>query len=380
MILGELQVHQFLEMIPVGFCVISEDFTITRWNHILQEWTGIRAEEAVEQNLARIVPSMATPLIRERFAVAWMGGGPVILSSRFHPNLFPRRGGSESGEQYQRITIIPFFTSGKGAGAMIVVEDMTALTLQVLMYRETRDQIRSELEERTRAEQALAIANNKLNTLAAVTRHDLQNLLTSLEGYIILSLKQNPAGVLLGYLERIQAIGQTMRRQVAFTRDYQEMGIHAPGWVSIGTMIRSTAAGSLFADITTDVRTGDLEIYGDPLIEKAVYNLMENAVRHGGHTTRITVTAARSRKHMRVIIADDGEGIPAALKSRIFERGFGSNTGLGLFLTREILAITGIQITEEGTEGEGARFVLHIPGGHWRSRDGNRDEPGITAA
>lgn len=51
---------------------------------------------------------------------------------------------------------------------------------------------------------------------------------------------------------------------------------------------------------------------------------------------------------------------------RIFEQGFGKNTGLGLFLSREILAITGITITENGTPGKGARFEITVPKGAYR--------------
>ena len=48
-------------------------------------------------------------------------------------------------------------------------------------------------------------------------------------------------------------------------------------------------------------------------------------------------------------------------EEKIFERGYGKNTGLGLFLAREILSITGISIREAGIEGRGARFEMLVP-------------------
>ena len=51
---------------------------------------------------------------------------------------------------------------------------------------------------------------------------------------------------------------------------------------------------------------------------------------------------------------------------RIFERGYGKNTGLGVFLSREILSITGITITENGVPGKGARFEITVPKGMYR--------------
>ena len=60
------------------------------------------------------------------------------------------------------------------------------------------------------------------------------------------------------------------------------------------------------------------------------------------------------------------QGIAAEEKEKIFERGFGKNTGFGLFLVREILSISGITIRETGTEGEGARFEISVPKGSYR--------------
>jgi len=50
----------------------------------------------------------------------------------------------------------------------------------------------------------------------------------------------------------------------------------------------------------------------------------------------------------------------------IFDRGFRQHTGSGLFLCREILSITGITITENGTPGKGARFEITVPKGAYR--------------
>jgi signal transduction histidine kinase len=67
-----------------------------------------------------------------------------------------------------------------------------------------------------------------------------------------------------------------------------------------------------------------------------------------------------------IIYEDDGEGIPAGDKEHIFRRGFGKHTGLGLFLSREILAITGITIRESGEPGKGVRFEILVPGDMYR--------------
>lgn len=71
-----------------------------------------------------------------------------------------------------------------------------------------------------------------------------------------------------------------------------------------------------------------------------------------------------------IVIQDNRAGIPVDAKELIFRREYFKNTGFGLFLTREILAITNLSITENGPFGKGARFVIHAPWGTFRSTPG----------
>jgi signal transduction histidine kinase len=80
----------------------------------------------------------------------------------------------------------------------------------------------------------------------------------------------------------------------------------------------------------------------------------------------IRIASQESGDGLLISVEDDGTGIPEADKKRLFERGFGHNTGLGLFLSREILAITGIMITGTGEPGKGARFEILVPKGGYR--------------
>ncbi len=109
-----------------------------------------------------------------------------------------------------------------------------------------------------------------------------------------------------------------------------------------------------------------MTMFADQLIVKVFYNLMDNAVRYGGKITTIWFSVEEAGNDIQIICEDDGDGIAAAEKDKIFERGFGKNTGLGLFLSREILSITGVIITETGKPGEGARFKIVVPKGIWR--------------
>jgi signal transduction histidine kinase len=113
-----------------------------------------------------------------------------------------------------------------------------------------------------------------------------------------------------------------------------------------------------------------LEIFSDPLIEKVFYNLMENSIRYGEHVTQMDFSVAETEDGIILTYADNGVGITADDKKKLFQKGFGKHTGLGLFLSKEILSITGLSIHETGTEGKGTRFEISLPPGTWRRGSG----------
>ena len=89
---------------------------------------------------------------------------------------------------------------------------------------------------------------------------------------------------------------------------------------------------------------------------------MDNSIRHGIHVTQIQISLTQDSSGDGILtFEDNGIGIPDSLKSQIFEKEFGKNHGMGLFLVREILEITGFEIKETGKENVGARFEITIP-------------------
>jgi len=123
-------------------------------------------------------------------------------------------------------------------------------------------------------------------------------------------------------------------------------------------------AGSCGIPVISEI--SEHEVFADKLIGKVFSNLIDNTVRHGRHATQIHVWAETHDDNIVIFLGDNGIGIPPSEKEIIFDHGFGSNTGLGLFLAREILSITGITIAETGEPGKGARFEMTVPKGMWR--------------
>ncbi|HEX3000891.1 MAG TPA: PAS domain S-box protein [Methanoregula sp.] len=211
------------------------------------------------------------------------------------------------------------------------------------------------------AERSLKEANKKLNLLSDITRHDIRNKLTSLLGLLDLVRARNNDPKAQESLDQLIAIAEMVSEQIEFTRDYQELGILEPRWSDVHEMVRTAAAGVTLGKVRLSHDKDFVGIYADPLVEKVFYNLIDNAVRYGEKITRITVSAEVVPEGCRIVVEDDGIGIPASDMEKVFFRGFGNNTGFGLFLAREVLAITGITIRETGEYGIGARFEILVP-------------------
>ncbi len=97
------------------------------------------------------------------------------------------------------------------------------------------------------------------------------------------------------------------------------------------------------------------------MIVKVFNNLIDNAVRYGGKIMKIRFSVDSRDSGPVIVCEDDGNGIPAEEKEKIFERGYGKNTGFGLFLARNILDIIGITIRETAEPGKGACFEITVP-------------------
>lgn len=207
--------------------------------------------------------------------------------------------------------------------------------------------------------------NEKLQIMSSVTRHDILNQLTVLLGFLEIAEDEAEGLPVLPYLRQVKQSALNIRDLIEFTRDYQDLGVREPQWCRVQREIDHLAAHGV---ITSEV--DGLEVYADPLFEKVFYNLFDNTSRHGQKATEVRVWWHQNDTGAVIVWEDNGIGVRPEDKDRIFTRGFGKNTGLGMFLSKEILAITGMEIRETGEFGNGARFEIQVPEGGYRCTTG----------
>ncbi|HTY47419.1 MAG TPA: PAS domain-containing sensor histidine kinase [Methanomassiliicoccales archaeon] len=319
------------DALPDRIAIIDRDYHIARTNKAMADTIGMTKETSIGLTCHSVVHGLddcAPPICPHR---------KTLSDHLTHIEEIeePRMGGTFI------VSTSPIFgKEGELYGSVHVARDIT---------------------DRKRMEQALRAANTKLNLLASINRHDLSNSLSVAIGFLHLAMTKSPD---CGHSLELMKADASMKRMdslLQFSRAYQEFGVKAPGWHDLGALFNKHASLIETKGIRLELPSDALEIYADPLLDRVVYNLLDNAARYATGAHVVGVSWKEDAEGVRIVVEDDGPGVAVNEKRMIFEKGFGKNTGMGLFLAREILSITGISITENGAPGKGARFELRVP-------------------
>lgn len=224
-------------------------------------------------------------------------------------------------------------------------------------------EILHDISDRKRDEEAIKQVNRQLNLLSGITRHDILNNVNIIQ--LLLDVMQNKLDLspVKTEIDAVETAVSRIQSEIEFTKIYQYLGTHAPQWQRLLALLSELPVPQ---EITFECIVQDVMLFADPLLKKVFENLLDNTLRHGKGVTTVRISSKRKEKDLIIIYEDDGRGIADEDKELIFDRGYGMNTGFGLFFIREILSITGITIQETGEAGKGARFEILVPKGRFK--------------
>jgi K+-sensing histidine kinase KdpD len=166
---------------------------------------------------------------------------------------------------------------------------------------------------------------------------------------------------------------QRLERLISRVIELEERGraVVRPREIDLAAVVNRTVADTLaaepraLANLSVDDGGRIVGWWDDTAVEEVVRNLLSNAVRFG-EGRPIRVVAARVGKGARIVVEDQGQGIAARDRARIFRRGVraplrrGGGLGVGLWLVRELVRAHGGRVTVKSRPGRGAVFTVSL--------------------
>jgi PAS domain S-box-containing protein len=328
----------------VGQAVIATDMkgNITYWNRAAEQLYGWTETEVLGRNIVDVTPAetsreQATNILNRLIAgESWSG---EFLAKRRDGTVFPAI-----------VTDAPIINDlGEFIGIVGVSTDITE---QKWMQEVFDDAIGKVVE-----------LNEKLQVVGSLTRHDIRNKLSALNGRIFLLKKRlsDNAEALL-QLKEMELAAQQMLNILEFERIYEQVG--AEELKNINVEKHLNEAVSLFSNLKGVELINEchgLTVLADSLLRQIFYNLIDNSLKYGEKISKIRVHYKEEKNQLKLIYEDDGVGIPEEMRSNLFKEGFGKGTGYGLYLIKRICEAYGWTIQETGEHGQGAQFTMAIP-------------------
>jgi len=269
------------------------------------------------------------------------------------------------------------------AAAIVTVIVVALLATSLIVIRRSRNEVRAANVDLAASNVALAKALAAKTEFLATTSHEIRTPLNGILGMTQVMLADATlGGALRDRIGIVHSAGVTMRALVDDILDVAKMETgnlsveQAP--FDLKEMLRDVCRlwqeqardkGLSFALDLDDAPRG---IEGDAArLRQIVFNLLSNAIKFtDAGTIRLTATADATAERMRIVVSDNGIGIPADKLDMIFEsfrqvdagttRRFGG-TGLGLSICRNLARAMGGDVSVESVEGQGSTFTIDLP-------------------
>jgi signal transduction histidine kinase len=168
---------------------------------------------------------------------------------------------------------------------------------------------------------------------------------------------------MLTQIERLNSIVTNIVGILDFSQKYEAVGSKGLSWIKIADSVKKACSISAGLKIPVTTKNLGFEVLADSALTEIFNNLLDNSLKYGGSklskveiSTRLTETG-----DLQIIFIDNGEGIDPDIKPKLFNKGVGKGTGLGLYLIQRICDVYGWSISEQGKQGHGVRFVIVVP-------------------
>ncbi len=358
---------------PIGLCVLDRDLRFLRLNDRLAEINGVPAADHLGRTLHEVLPDLAptaAPLLQQVIDT----GQPIIG--------IELEGVTPAQPGVTRTWVEHWYplraADGAVLGINIVAEEVTE------RKRAEAERARLYLAERAARGEAEAALHVR-DTFISIASHELRTPLTALLGNAQLLQRKLAVGQPLTerQMQAVQTVVEQARRLnelVTRVLDVSRLqsgrfGVQPEPLDLVDLVRRVVAAEELALEpghcVETSVDGEPLVVDGDALrLEQVFHNLVQNAVKYSPQGGVVRVEVGRQDDMARVVVRDQGIGIPAAEVKHLFQRFYRGDharsrqiggMGIGLYVVKEIVMQHGGAVDVASHEGDGSAFTVYLP-------------------
>ena len=256
--------------------------------------------------------------------------------------------------------------------------EMGELTRSFNAMAERLERSRRELQQQN---DELRESERMKTELVSIVSHELRTPLASVLGFTALLLKRDfepdtrrhYLGIIDAQARRLAALLEDLLDVQRIEHEGVELATERVDLASLlDQQAQLYAAQSPNHRLQVELEERPLTVRGDPnRLAQVVGNLLSNAIKYSPEGGTVALAAERRGDGVRVVVRDEGLGIPADQQSRIFTKFFRGDagatgitgTGLGLAVSREIVEANGGRIGFDSDPGAGSTFWLELPSG-----------------
>lgn len=307
---------------------------------------NVRPDQATGQGIDQVVESeILRQFIRESLDTEEPSKCDLVVGN-----------GQAIGLQFQAQAAVLRDRGGHRIGSLIVLHDVTQLRRLEVMRRDFVANVSHEVKTPVTA--IKAAAETLLDSEGADPAATLQFL-----------------KVIIRQADRLQAILEDLLSLARIEQESEQRQLEVKPVRLVGLLrnaVETCAARAAKRDARIEVTCPDYLVIpvNASLIEQAVVNLIDNAIKYGPDGGQIIASAQRLGEEVILSVKDKGPGIPSEHLPRIFERFYRTDrarsrelggTGLGLAIVKHIAAAHGGRVSVDSTVGQGSTFRIHLP-------------------
>lgn len=240
---------------------------------------------------------------------------------------------------------------------IIVVLALLFFALLIILYRRWHVALK-EVKHRIKIENELRVIDERMKLLTKILRHDIANDLAVINSAVNIYRRTSNSSM----IEEIEKRVAKSIEKIAYFKEYETFISNNSGMIELNTSDVITKLAENYPELEIQIN-GNCHVFADEGLHSIFDNLISNSIKYG-ISSKIEITINKDRDFCIIEFIDNGKGIPEEAREHIFEQGFfygeHGNTGIGLYLVKQIVQSYGGSIQLNSAVTEGAGFIIKL--------------------